>query len=152
MISSKIRVRYSLRFLLISFLVLASCFAWLAIRVQRNGAQRRAVEQLWRMGGMVAFEGESDFVLPASDSDWTVEREKTWLHDALVTRTPTQVLFAKHPPTLTDDDVQELVDAVRQLPTVQQIRLDGTMISRQGILTIRRELPHCTINKYGIDE
>jgi hypothetical protein len=135
-------------------LVLGCTFAWIANRVRHNGAQRRAVERIWRVGGHVAFDGESVMVRPLSKADWSAETGKTWIYDALVDRTPTQILFAhavNYPTDVTDDDVDELIAAIRQLPTVVAVRLDATAVSRKGVERMQAELPRVRIEKPGVN-
>ena len=146
----KLRVHYSLRIMLLSFLVFACFLAWITQRVQTNAAQRRAVQRIWRLGGHVAFAAEPDYQRPVLDSEWKVELEKSWLDDAWLSRTPTAILFANqvgYPTYVTDRDVEEFIDAARQLPSVRLIRLDATHISQSGIIAIRTALPGCTVEK-----
>jgi len=106
------------------------------------------------MGGNVEFDGESVWVRPLTKADWSAETGKTWVYDAFVDRTPTQILFARavmYPTDVTDDDVDELIAAIRQLPTVVAVRLDATAISRKGVEKMQAELPGVRIEKPGVN-
>ncbi len=132
------------RALLLVFIVLAFAFAWVSYTAQSNRAQRHAIERIWRLGGHVVFEGERDWVRPLSEAEWSSELNRNWIHDSFVTRTPTQVLFANavgYPTDVSDDDVDELIDVLRKLPTIQSVRLDATTITENGVRKLQAELP-----------
>jgi len=52
-----------------------------------------------------------------------------------------------YPTDVTDDDVDELIAAIRQLPTVCYVRLDATTISQQGVERMKTALPYVSIEK-----
>ncbi len=140
------RFRYSLRVLLAVFVMLGCAFAWIGNRIRHNGAQRRAIEQIWRMGGHVCFYGEHIAVRPFTKAQWSAALGKTWVDDAFVNRRPTGIIFAEvdvedYPNNVTDDNVDQLIATIRQLPTVSWVRLDATKISKTGMERMEAELP-----------
>ena len=101
------------------------------------------------MGGSIAFTNERAFDRPTSTAEWAIVESRGWAYDAMHSRTATQILFANYvgyPTNVDDSDIDELVSAVKQLPEINQIRLDATRISRDGMERMRTELPHITIS------
>ncbi len=93
-------------------------------------------------------------VRPLSKADWSAELGKTWVYDAFVNRRPTVILFAgavNYPTNVTDDDVDELIAIIKQLPTVLSVHLDATQISTSGVDRMKAELPGVQIRKPGIN-
>ena len=147
-------LRFRLRTILIATALLAICFAWLSLRVNRNNERRKAVEKIWRMGGSVAFLNEGVFDRPTSASDWASVESRGWVYDAIHTRTAVQIIFANHvgyPSDVDDGDIPSLVNAVEQLPEINLIRLDATRITPDGLVRMRSELPHVNISAPRFD-
>ena len=118
-----LQFRYSLRFLFITIAVLGFTLAWAAKRAERNRTVREQVEKIWRLGGHVGFTEEKHMVRPVTSDEWDAELNKTWFQDVMMTRTPTNVLFANRLglPDLTDKDVQELIAALKQVPMLRSV-------------------------------
>ncbi len=141
-------LRYRLGTILALTALLACCFAWVTERAILNHERRQAVERIWRFGGSIEFVGEAVFERPISASDWALVNSRGWIYDAIHSRTATQVIFVNYigyPTTVNDDDIPDLVSAIRQLPEITEARLDATRISRSGMEQMRSGLPDVRI-------
>jgi hypothetical protein len=142
------RLRFSLRALLFAMLLVGLSLSWLAQRANYNRAQRRLVERVWRIGGAVNIEGGDAFELPVFSNEWQIEANKGWLYDARVDCRPLDILFPNHTgikKKTSDADLDELIDAVRKMPTVRQIRLTRMFHSEAGAEKVKQALPDLRI-------
>lgn len=81
---------------------------------------------------------------PVTNLEWDAELNRTWFQDAFATRTPHTVLFADrvgYKFNVTDKDVDELADALKKLPSIQRVLLDGTELTPNGVQRLRAALP-----------
>jgi hypothetical protein len=120
------RFQFSLRLLLLAMLLFGLGLGWLDWRARHNREQRRQVERVWRIGGAVLLDQGTYYELPVVPGEWQREAEKGWLFDALHSCRPLDILFVNHTGIknkTSDKDLPELIDAVRQMPTVRRIML-----------------------------
>jgi len=142
--------RFSLRSLLLVTVLFSGCLAWFTHRAHMNRRQREAVHRIWKMGGLVAFKSEPTYTIPLNDNEWLAETSKTWFDDVLRVRTPEYVLFASmrgKRSDVDDDDIEELIDVLKQLPSIRYVRLDATDITEEGVARMQAALPDCMIRR-----
>ena len=86
-------------------------------------------------------------VRPVTNAEWDSELQRSWFYDVMTTRTPVGVLFANRLglPDITDDDVEELVTALKQVPTLRVVQLDGTKLTPDGVAKVKAALPFCIV-------
>ncbi|PHQ36356.1 hypothetical protein CEE69_02820 [Rhodopirellula bahusiensis] len=122
--------------------------AWLDSRAKHNRRQRQAIQQIWRMGGGVAYVGGSRFEQPPFDSHRVVVEFTAWLNDAIDNRTARKLIIADDGDfrsSVVDDDIPRLVLAIQAMPELEEVRIRNTGITRDGVNRMRRELPDVDI-------
>ena len=142
------RFQFSLRLLLSAMLLLGLTLGWLDIRARHNREQRRQVERVWRIGGAVLLDQGTSYELPVFPDEWQLEASKGWLHAALSGCRPIHILFVNHTGITrktTDDDLPELIDAVREMPTVKRITLTRLFHTEAGAAKVQQAFPN-----YGV--
>lgn len=148
------RMRYRMRTILAFTAAFACCFAWLNSRADQNRRQRQAIQQIWRMGGAVAFVGGSSFEQPSSKSRWAMVEFRAWLNDAILGRTARKLVIANYKEfrsSVDDDDIPGLVRAIRLMPELEEVRIRNTGITCEGVLWMRRELPNVRISLWSTE-
>jgi hypothetical protein len=117
------------------------------IEVRQGRQERAALRRLWRLGTVIAFEGEREYTNPPlTPSEWDAELARSWLDDLAASR-PKLVLFvrfapaAKWPEPVVDDaDIPELIEILRSLPTITQVQLDKS-ITPSGRAQLEKAVP-----------
>lgn len=130
--------------MLVAMLLVGLLLSWLVQRANYNREQRRQVERIWRIGGAVLFEQGTVYELPVFPDEWQVEASKGWLHDALSNPRPIDIIFVNHTgikQKTSDEDLPELIDAVRKMPTVKRIMLTRMFHSEAGAAQVKRAFP-----------
>jgi len=140
----KFFLRFGLRTMLLATLLVGLLLSWLVQRANHNREQRKQVQRVWRIGGAVNIEGTNVYDLPVFADEWQLEANKGWLYDARVNCRPLDIMFPNHrgiTKKTSDADLDELIDAVRQMPTVRRIFLTRMFHSDAGAAKVKKALP-----------
>jgi hypothetical protein len=141
-------LRFGLRTMLLATLLVGLLLSWLVQRANHNREQRKQVQRVWRIGGAVNIEGSNAFELPVFPDEWKLEANKGWLYDARVDCRPNAILFPNHigiKKKTSDADLDELIAAVRKMPTVKMIYLSKMFHSDAGGLKVKRAFPEMLV-------
>jgi hypothetical protein len=117
---------------LFAIVVVVATAMIVATTLIRHGRQERAaVRRAWKLGTVVLFEGDEYYANPPfSPAEWDADLRRSPLDDALAA-SPIEIQFVrftpfvKWPEPIVDDgDISELIEILRQLPTVKSVKLD----------------------------
>ena len=122
-------LQFRLRTLLIAILLLSLPLSWFAVRMRKARRQRAAVEAIERLGGYVAYDWETDWVVtpPARKS------YPAWLRRPLGDDFFFDVVEASFLYSELDD---EAATCLKGLANIEELYLDHTRITDAGLANI----------------
>lgn len=120
------RFQYSLRTLLLLFLLASVVLSWFTVRMQRATRQRAAVTTITSLGGMVVFDDEPEDMLAAR----TGSRVPRWLRQLLG-----DDFFHTAVRVVAFNDAS--MEAVPHLPALRRIDFVGSPATDAGLVHVR---------------